>query len=77
MLLKRWRFYIAIILILVTVMIPVINYINGIDTTIFWAYVQSKTVVPYYYTCGIADQFLVENAVTFTTRDRKRLLHQQ
>ena len=46
-------------------MIPVINCINGIDTTIFWAFVQSTTVVLYYYICGGAAQFLVENTVTF------------
>ena len=37
------------------------NFSNsGIDTTFFQAFVQSKTVVLYYYFCGITDLILVE-----------------
>ena len=46
----------------------VISYSNGIDTTIFWAYVQNKTVVLYYYSCGKTDQFLVANTVNLRIR---------
>ena len=42
-----------------------ISYRNGIDKNCFWAFVQSKTVVLYYYFCGITNQFLVANTVTF------------
>ena len=53
----------AIFVTLVTVMI--ISYSNGIDKNCFRAFVQSKTVVLYYYFCGITNQFLVANTVTF------------
>ena len=36
---------------LVTVMI--ISYSNGIDKNCFWAFVQSKTVVLYYYMISV------------------------
>ena len=48
---------------LVTVMILVINYSSGIDTTFFRAFVQSKTVVPYYYFCGITDLILAAESI--------------
>ena len=43
----------AIFIILAMVMTSAINYSSGrID---FWAFVQSKTVVLYYYFCGITN----------------------
>ena len=53
----------AIFVTLVTVMI--ISYSNGIDKNCLQAFVQSKTVVLYYYFRGITNQFLVANTVTF------------
>ena len=52
-------FIIAILVTLATVMIPVINYSNGIDTTFIRAFVQSKNVEFYYYFWGITVIFLV------------------
>ena len=47
---------------LVEIIIPVINYnSNGIDTTFSQAYVRRKTVVLYYYFCGIINLFSVAN----------------
>ena len=42
----------------------IISYSNGIT-----AFVQSKTVVLYYYFCEIANQFLIANTVTLATRE--------
>ena len=53
----------AIFVTLVTVMI--ISYSNGIDKNCLQGFVQSKTVVLYYYFRGITNQFLVANTVTF------------
>ena len=44
-------------------MILVINYSSGIGTTFFRASVQSKTVVPYYYFCGITDLILAAESI--------------
>ena len=52
----------AIFVTLVTVMI--ISFSNGIDRNCFQEFVQSKTVLLYYYFCGITNQFLVANTVT-------------
>ena len=43
----------------------IISYSKGIEKNCFWAFVQSKTVVLYYYFCGITNQFSVANKVTF------------
>ena len=51
----------AIFVTLVRVMI--ISDSNGIDKNCFWPFV--KTVVLYYYFCGIPIEFLVANTVTF------------
>ena len=43
----------------------ILLYSNGMDKNCFRGFVQSKTVVLYYYFCGIKNQFLVANTVTF------------
>ena len=49
-------------------MIPVINYISGIDAAIFWAVVRKLL---YFIIISVRYQikFLVENTVAFTTRE--------
>ena len=54
-------FVIAILITLVEIIIPVINYSSGIDTTFSQASVRRNTVVLYYYFCGIINLFLVAN----------------
>ena len=56
----------AIFVTLVTVMI--IRFSDGIDKNCFRAFVQSKTVLLYYYFCGITNQILIANTVTFHIR---------
>ena len=56
----------AIFVTLVTVMI--IRFSNGIDRNCFREFVQSKTVLLYYYFCGITNKFSVANTVTFHIR---------
>ena len=41
----------------------IISYNDGIDQNCFRAFVQRKTVVLYYYFCGITNQYLVANII--------------
>ena len=43
----------------------IISYSKGTGKNCFWAFVQSKNVVLYYYFCEITKQFLVAKTVIF------------
>ena len=51
------NFIVEIVVTLLTVMVPVINYSNGIDINFFERSFKVKTFVHYNYFCEITDQF--------------------